>query len=296
MAEIKISELQEVRFAEFFLQTQKEFYMFIVIEGIDGSGKSTQAQRLGQFFQSRGEKCIVTRLPSDNAIGKLARASSMGQFSAEREALALLYAADMAQHFHEEIRPALERGDHIICDRWYFSTLAYQGRVLKNAVSCDEFAENRRIQAGFRERAYANGQFFNTLRGGSASPAESCRQRKETAASSGVAGNGGTGERPAADDDAISRILAYNQNMLARCSPDAVLFFDLPPEECMRRISARRTETSIYETTAKLHRLRESFLHVFERLPEGVHIINSAGSEDEVFEKVLEVVRGVLRQ
>ncbi|MCL1877855.1 MAG: dTMP kinase [Defluviitaleaceae bacterium] len=194
--------------------------MFIVIEGIDGSGKSTQAKRLGEFFEKRGEAYLATRLPSENAIGKLARAATQDEFSAESEALALLFAADMVQHFYEEIAPALARGEHVICDRYYYSTLAYQGTNF----------------------------------------------------------------------DAFPRISAYNQVVMSH-RPNAVIFLDVPPEECMRRIAASRDEISIYEAMDVLGHIRDRFMDVFDRLrgTENIFIIES-GEEDRVFEKILAAV------
>jgi dTMP kinase len=66
---------------------------FIVIEGLDGSGKTTQAKRLGQWFAQNNLPCFVTRQPGDGAIGKLAREATQGVHKFENETFALLFAS-----------------------------------------------------------------------------------------------------------------------------------------------------------------------------------------------------------
>jgi len=102
--------------------------MFIVFEGLDGSGKSTQSQLLARKFAAKNIPCIVTRQPTDNMIGKVAREFTQGGFGElANETIALLFAADRFQHFTQEIAPALDEGKHVICDRYYYSNMAYQG-------------------------------------------------------------------------------------------------------------------------------------------------------------------------
>lgn len=107
---------------------------FIVFEGGDGVGKSTQADRLCTWLEGRGVEVVRTFEPGDTAIGRSLRAlvldPASGDVSARAEAL--LYAADKAQHVHEVVRPALRRGAVVVCDRYVDSMIAYQGagRVL----------------------------------------------------------------------------------------------------------------------------------------------------------------------
>jgi len=107
---------------------------FIVFEGIDGAGKSTQAKLLGKWLEERGYEVVLTKEPTDTAFGKLIRKLVLtggreGIIDGARishEAEALLFAADRAEHVHKLIKPALEGGKVVISDRYFYSSLAYQ--------------------------------------------------------------------------------------------------------------------------------------------------------------------------
>jgi len=100
--------------------------LFIVIEGIDGTGKSTQVKRLGEWFESQGREVVLSREPTAGPWGKLARDSgSTGRVSPEEELQYFLN--DRRQHVDELIAPSLAAGKVVILDRYYFSTMAYQG-------------------------------------------------------------------------------------------------------------------------------------------------------------------------
>jgi dTMP kinase len=100
--------------------------LFIVIEGIDGTGKSTQAKRLGEWFVSQGREVMLSREPTDGPWGKRLRESaSTGRLSPADELKYFLN--DRRQHVEETIAPALAAGKVVILDRYYFSTMAYQG-------------------------------------------------------------------------------------------------------------------------------------------------------------------------
>jgi len=107
---------------------------FVVFEGGDGVGKSTQVQLLAAWAARTGQPARVTFEPGDTTAGKMIRRivldPATGDLDARAEAL--LYAADKAHHVHEVVRPALARGELVICDRYVDSMLAYQGagRVL----------------------------------------------------------------------------------------------------------------------------------------------------------------------
>jgi dTMP kinase len=103
--------------------------MFITFEGPEGSGKSTQIQRLGAFLQEKGVECVVTKEPGGTPIADKIRAIVLDSASAELDAWAevLLYSASRRQHTVERIRPALARGVHVLCDRYIDATIAYQG-------------------------------------------------------------------------------------------------------------------------------------------------------------------------
>ncbi|WP_233199615.1 dTMP kinase [Cryobacterium sp. N22] len=107
--------------------------LFITLEGGDGSGKSTQAQLLGEWLQAQGRTVVRTREPGGTEVGVAIREIVLhhrGEVSPRAEAL--LYAADRAQHIGTLVRPALARGEIVIQDRYLDSSVAYQGagRVL----------------------------------------------------------------------------------------------------------------------------------------------------------------------
>jgi dTMP kinase len=107
--------------------------LFITLEGGDGSGKSTQAQLLGEWLQAQGRTVVRTREPGGTEVGVAIREIVLhhrGEVSPRAEAL--LYAADRAQHIATKVRPALARGEIVIQDRYLDSSVAYQGagRVL----------------------------------------------------------------------------------------------------------------------------------------------------------------------
>ena len=103
--------------------------MFIAFEGGEGSGKSTQAKLLKGWFEEEGKSVTLTREPGGSTLGndlrKILLANETGHISPRAEAL--LYAADRAHHVYSVIRPALERGDVVITDRYFDSSIAYQG-------------------------------------------------------------------------------------------------------------------------------------------------------------------------
>ena len=102
---------------------------FIVIEGIDGSGKSTLAARLAADLTRTGRNVLRTREPGGTPIGEKVRALLLDAKNAEMVPLAefFLYMASRAQLVDEVVRPALSAGRVVICDRYYYSTAAYQG-------------------------------------------------------------------------------------------------------------------------------------------------------------------------
>lgn len=107
--------------------------LFITLEGGDGSGKTTQASLLHGWLESAGRTVVRTREPGGTEVGVLIRDIVLhhrGEVSPRAEAL--LYAADRAHHIATVVRPALERGEVVIQDRYLDSSVAYQGagRVL----------------------------------------------------------------------------------------------------------------------------------------------------------------------
>ncbi len=99
------------------------------MEGIEGCGKSTQAEKLGVYLQKQGYPLEITREPGGTALGNQIRKLLLCPqgIGIAAEAELFLYAADRAQHLQEVILPALETGKVVICDRFTDATLAYQG-------------------------------------------------------------------------------------------------------------------------------------------------------------------------
>ncbi len=113
--------------------------LFISIEGPDGSGKSTQIENIKKFFEDKNIDIVFTREPGGTPIGERIREIILDNAFSEMDAMteAMLYAASRAQHVAQVIRPALEAGKVVICDRFVDSSLAYQGygRKLGDSVS-----------------------------------------------------------------------------------------------------------------------------------------------------------------
>jgi len=102
--------------------------MFIVFEGGDGAGKSTQTARLAEWLTSQGYQVRTTFEPGDTDLGAQVRELVLhSQVPISPRAETLLYAVDKAQHVAEVVRPALEAGMIVVCDRYVDSTIAYQG-------------------------------------------------------------------------------------------------------------------------------------------------------------------------
>ncbi len=100
----------------------------IVLEGIDGAGTTTQAARLGAALRGEGRDTHLTREPSDGPVGRLLREILAGKHApVDATTMSLLFAADRADHVQREVAPALARGQIVVSDRWYHSSLAYQG-------------------------------------------------------------------------------------------------------------------------------------------------------------------------
>jgi len=103
--------------------------MFITLEGIEGSGKTTALARFVAHLEGRGRVCRVTREPGGTAFGQRLRSILLDPDSGaiDPRAELLLYCADRVQHVHTVIQPALAAGEIVVCDRYLDATLAYQG-------------------------------------------------------------------------------------------------------------------------------------------------------------------------
>ena len=99
---------------------------FLVLEGIDGAGKSEQARRLAAWLRERGECVVETREPTDGVWGQRYRAWARGDLRGKPEEVLRLFVEDRIEHVARVIGPTLEAGSIVVCDRYVASTLAYQ--------------------------------------------------------------------------------------------------------------------------------------------------------------------------
>jgi dTMP kinase len=112
---------------------------FIVVEGIDGAGTTTQANMLTNWLHARGRRAAMTSEPSKGPIGALLRQVLSGRLVSHRidgtqgalnnDVIALLFAADRLDHLDNEVLPLLRSGFEVICDRYYHSSITYQSLV-----------------------------------------------------------------------------------------------------------------------------------------------------------------------
>lgn len=103
---------------------------FLAFEGIDGSGKSTQLERLRRRLTAEGIRCLATREPTDGPVGSLLRQILTGRTAADSRVIASLFTADRVDHLVNGTDGILQRvreGVTVLTDRYYFSSYAYQG-------------------------------------------------------------------------------------------------------------------------------------------------------------------------
>jgi len=99
--------------------------LFIVFEGPDGSGLSTQANLLVKWFKSHGKNALLTKEPTNSIVGGLIRSILKKEWKVDMKTFALLFSADRSYHLSSEIEPALKKGFSVVCDRYILSTLAF---------------------------------------------------------------------------------------------------------------------------------------------------------------------------
>ena len=112
---------------------------FICIEGLDASGKTTQARRLVRNLRQRGFEAVYTTEPSSGEIGRFIRARILQRRKRVPSVVeALLFAVDRIDHVERRIKPALQEGKVVVCDRYMFSSIAYQGAAGLNMKWIEE--------------------------------------------------------------------------------------------------------------------------------------------------------------
>ena len=106
---------------------------FIVFEGIDGSGKSTQIQNISKRLNSQNLKIYTTFEPTDGPVGSLIRQMLSGTIPIDQRTIALLFAADRTEHLTNKkngIKKKVDHGEIVLCDRYYFSSYAYHAQYI----------------------------------------------------------------------------------------------------------------------------------------------------------------------
>ncbi len=98
---------------------------FIVFEGLDGSGMTTQSTLLRNYLLSKGKDAILTKEPTDGLLGGVLKSSLREEWKTDPYTLQILFAADRSHHLVSEIEPALKKNKIVICDRYILSSLVY---------------------------------------------------------------------------------------------------------------------------------------------------------------------------
>ncbi len=193
--------------------------LFIALEGGDGAGKSTQGRLLCAWLEELGHAVVVTREPGGTAFGRTVRELVLHGDHVSPRAEALLFAADRAHHVETLIRPALQRGEVVITDRYLDSSIAYQGAGRDLGV--DEVRELN---------VWATGGLVPKLTVLLDLPAEVGRIRR-----------GGVHDRLESESDDFHRAVREHFLTLARADPDRYLVVDgqLRAEQIHELVRAR---------------------------------------------------------
>jgi dTMP kinase len=204
---------------------------FVVFEGIEGSGKTTQATRLGRHLRDLGYNHVLTKEPGGTAFGERIRAILLDPAEEGMDPLSelLLYAASRRQHVVDLIQPSVDRGIVVICDRFTDATLAYQGY----------------------------GRLLD-----------------------------------------IDHLRELNHWVTGGLEPDLTIILDLPEEEGLNRAKERNLERDLHlesrlegEDLRFHRRVREGYLALAEQEPERYAVVSATGSPEDVFERLLGVLK-----
>ena len=183
--------------------------MFISFEGPDGSGKTTQAGLLTDWLREEGMEVVSTREPGGTPLGEAIRDVVLHGLEMTPWAEATLFASARAEHVERVIRPALERGAWVVCDRYVDSSIVYQG-IARGLGAAEVLELNRTVTGGLMPSR----TFVLALAAGDA------RSRQE-----------GYLDRIEREDEAFRQVVADGYRALAGLYPDRVVLLDgtLPP-------------------------------------------------------------------
>jgi dTMP kinase len=190
--------------------------VFISFEGPDGSGKTTQAGLLADWLREQGLEVVATREPGGTPLGEAIRDVVLHGLEMTPWAEATLFASARAEHVERVIRPALERGAWVVCDRYVDSSIVYQG--IARGLGADEVLElNRTVTGGLMPAR----TFVLALEAGDA------RSRQD-----------GYLDRIEREDEAFRRVVADGYCALAGLYPDRVALLDgaLAPETIAEKV------------------------------------------------------------
>ena len=201
---------------------------FIVFEGIDGAGKTTQVGILAERLREMGKRVVITAEPTTLPSGKALREVLGGRVKKSDCEIAAMFTLDRIAHNVDAeggIEKLVSEGAYVICDRYYYSSLAYQGSLVD----------------------YGWVKSLNT----------ECPEIRH---------------------------------------PDLCVFLDLTPAESMRRISAGRESTEIYENDETLTRVREAFMRVIDDMSavDNIVVVNAATDISSISEEIFEQVEKIL--
>jgi dTMP kinase len=191
---------------------------FIVLEGLDGAGTTTQATALADRLREHGSQAIYTCEPTTSVIGEVIRSILKGEREVARGTLAKLFAADRHNHLYQHpdgIIPVIGRGSTVVSDRYLFSSLAYQSL-----------------------------------------------------------------------DWPFDDVWALNADYPL---PEHLLFIDVPPEECFKRLQRRSPDREIYDAFELQEEIRNTYYHVFSLLRDtgmNIHIFDGTLSQEKLAESI----------
>lgn len=238
---------------------------FIVFEGIDGSGKSSQAKELYNYLCTKeGKKLLggrgvyLTGEPTKNTIPQIQLALS-GTIQISPITLQLLMSADRAEHVIKEIEPRLKQGITVISDRYFFSTLAYGALSIGNDALHYETSATRLVRG-------MNRVVLGAVRRGN------------------IRAHNAVDEFRNAKMDWLWEINKHFP------MPDIVFLTDVPPRVAVERIRTRKEHITVFEASKKLARIRKNY-GILEKKFKNIIRIDSNRDVKAIQQDIVEIVK-----